>query len=64
MAGLATPVAASAITATMLTAINRVHLKNGPWVSNGGFEYNAVRLPRLLPLVRDTRDATLIRCVL
>src|SRR5438270_999598 len=41
-AGLATPVAASAITATMLTAINRVHLKNGPWVSNGGYEYNAV----------------------
>ena len=28
--GAATPVAASVLTATMLTAINRAHLKNGP----------------------------------
>jgi putative oxidoreductase len=40
--GFATPLAASALTATMLTAINRVHLKNGVWVTNGGFEYNVV----------------------
>jgi putative oxidoreductase len=40
--GAETPLASSAIIATMLTAINRVHLKNGPWVSNGGYEYNAV----------------------
>jgi putative oxidoreductase len=26
----------------MLTAINRVHLKNGPWVQQGGYEYPAV----------------------
>ena len=26
----------------MLTAINRVHLKNGPWAHKGGYEYNAV----------------------
>jgi putative oxidoreductase len=42
LAGAATPVAASVLTATMLTAINRVHLKNGPWVSNQGYEYNLV----------------------
>src|SRR5436305_12221204 len=40
--GFATPLAASALTATMLTAIHRVHLKNGPWVTSGGYEYNAV----------------------
>ena len=34
--------AASVLTATMLTAINRVHKKNGPWASDGGFEYNLV----------------------
>src|ERR1700749_982561 len=41
-AGLATPVGAAVITATMLTAIHKVHLKNGPWTNNGGYEYNAV----------------------
>lgn len=40
--GFQTPLASSALIATMLTAIKRVHFKNGPWVSNGGFEYNAV----------------------
>ena len=34
--GLATPLAAAALVGTMLTAINRVHLKAGPWASNGG----------------------------
>jgi putative oxidoreductase len=48
--GAETPLAASAITATMLTAINRVHLKNGPWVTNGGYEYNAVLIAAALTL--------------
>ena len=48
--GLATPAAASVITATMLTAINRVHLKNGPWSQNGGYEYNAVLIAAALTL--------------
>jgi putative oxidoreductase len=38
--GFATPFAAAALIGTMLTAISRVHLKNGPWVSDGGYEYN------------------------
>jgi putative oxidoreductase len=50
VAGLATPLAASTLTATMLTAINRVHLKNGPWVSNGGYEYNVVLIAAALAL--------------
>lgn len=48
--GLAVPVAASAITSVMLTAINRVHLKNGPWATNGGYEYNVVLIAAALAL--------------
>jgi putative oxidoreductase len=40
--GAATPLASSVLIATMLTAIHRVHLKNGPWTTNGGYEYNLV----------------------
>ena len=40
--GAATPFAAAALIGTMLTAINRVHLKNGPWVTNQGYEYNLI----------------------
>ncbi len=31
--GLETPLAATMLTATMITAIRTVHLKNGPWAS-------------------------------
>jgi putative oxidoreductase len=48
--GFATPLAASVLTATMLTAINRVHLKNGPWVTSGGYEYNVVLIAAVLTL--------------
>ena len=48
--GFATPLAAGAITSVMLTAIHRVHLKNGPWVTNGGYEYNAVLIAAALAL--------------
>jgi len=41
-AGYQTPLASAAIISVMLTAINRVHLKNGPWAHKGGYEYNAV----------------------
>ena len=34
----------------MLTAIHRVHAKNGPFVSNGGYEYNAVLIAAALTL--------------
>jgi putative oxidoreductase len=40
--GLATPFASAALIGTMLTAIYRVHLKNGPWITNQGYEYNLV----------------------
>ena len=48
--GLATPLAASLITATMLTAIKRVHLSKGPWASDGGYEYNMVLIAAVLAL--------------
>ncbi|HEY2435605.1 MAG TPA: DoxX family protein [Solirubrobacteraceae bacterium] len=51
--GFATPVAAAMLTATMLTAINRVHLKNGPWASDGGYEYNLVLIAIVLVLAEE-----------
>ncbi len=50
LTGLANPLAATALTSTMLTAIRRVHAKNGPWVTNGGYEYNAVLIAAALAL--------------
>jgi putative oxidoreductase len=50
VAGLATPVAASMITATMITAIQRVHLSKGPWAADGGYEYNVVLIAAVLLL--------------
>jgi putative oxidoreductase len=50
VAGAETPLAAAAITATMLTAIKTVHGKNGPWATNGGYEYNAVLIGVVLAL--------------
>jgi putative oxidoreductase len=49
-AGLATPLAASILTATMITAIETVHAKNGPWLNNGGYEYNVVLIAATLAL--------------
>jgi putative oxidoreductase len=49
--GLATPLAASVLTATMMTAIRTVHGKNGPWLTNGGYEYNVVLIAAALTLV-------------
>src|SRR3954452_12626625 len=40
--GLVTPLGAAAIIAVMTVAIITVHGKNGPWVTESGYEYNAV----------------------
>jgi len=42
--GFKTPFAASGLIAVMLTAINRVHLRNGPWAHKGGYEYPVVMI--------------------
>ena len=51
--GAGTPFAAAALVGTMATAIRKVHYGNGPWVSNGGFEYNAVLIAVVTALADD-----------
>jgi putative oxidoreductase len=48
--GLLTPLATAALSGVMITAIRKVHLRNGPWSSNGGYEYNLVLLAVLMGL--------------
>jgi putative oxidoreductase len=50
LSGRANPLAATVLTSTMLTAIRRVHAKNGPWATNGGYEYNVVLIAAALAL--------------
>ena len=49
-AGLATPLAAAGLIGVMTTAIRKVHLPNGLWVTNGGYEYNLMIIAGLLDL--------------
>jgi putative oxidoreductase len=53
VAGFATPLASAALVGTMITAIRKVHLSNGPWVSKGGYEYNLVLIAALLAIAED-----------
>jgi putative oxidoreductase len=53
IAGLATPLAASALISVMLTAIHRVHFKNGFWNTNRGYEFNLVLIGALLELAEE-----------
>jgi putative oxidoreductase len=50
-AGLATPLAAAGLIGVMISAIRMVHGKNGPWVTNGGYEYNLVLIAALVGMV-------------
>jgi putative oxidoreductase len=50
--GALTPLATAMITGSMTTAIRKVHWANGPWVTGGGWEYNAV----LVAAVADLAD--------
>jgi putative oxidoreductase len=49
--GAATPLAATLVSSTMITAIRKVHAGNGPWVTDNGFEYNAVLVGAMAALV-------------
>ena len=40
--GALTPVGTTLISGTMITAARTAHANNGPWVTNGGYEYNLV----------------------
>jgi len=48
--GAFTPFATAGITATMTTAIRKVHWKNGPWSASGGYEYNLVLIAAMTAL--------------
>ena len=52
-AGVAIPVAAAGLSATMVTAIRLVHADKGPWTTDGGWEYNAVLLAALAALTEE-----------
>ena len=48
--GALTPLASTLISGTMITAIRKVHLKNGPWTTNGGYEYNLALIAMMAAL--------------
>jgi putative oxidoreductase len=51
--GLATPLACASLIGTMITAIRKVHLPQGPWATEGGYEYNLVLIAALLALAEE-----------
>lgn len=46
--GLLTPAAAATLIGVMATAIQAVHLKNGPWATENGYEYPLVLLAAMV----------------
>jgi putative oxidoreductase len=52
-AGAATPLAAAALSAVMITAIKTVHWEKGVWSSQGGYEYNLVLLVTVFGLTEN-----------
>ncbi|MGN6326337.1 DoxX family protein [Pseudolysinimonas sp.] len=51
--GAATPVAAGGLIATMITAIRKVHGRNGFFAGKGGYEFNLTLIGALLAIVAD-----------
>jgi putative oxidoreductase len=51
--GAATPLAAAAISGSMITAIKTVHWEKGIWTSAGGYEYNLVLLATVFGLTEN-----------
>ena len=48
--GLGTPLAAALIIGVMVVAIRTVHANKGPWVTDGGWEYNVVLIASVFAL--------------
>ncbi|HMJ32706.1 MAG TPA: DoxX family protein [Baekduia sp.] len=46
--GALTPIATAMISGSMVTAIRKVHAPNGPWVTENGYEYNAVIIAAMM----------------
>jgi putative oxidoreductase len=51
--GAATPLAAAALSGSMITAIKTVHWEKGIWSSHGGYEYNLVLLAAVFGLTEN-----------
>jgi putative oxidoreductase len=51
--GAATPLAAAAVSGSMITAIKTVHWEKGIWSSHGGYEYNLVLLAAVFGLTEN-----------
>jgi putative oxidoreductase len=51
VAGFLTPLAAASLIGAMVTAIRKVHLQNGPWNANGGYEFNLALIAAMLAIV-------------
>jgi putative oxidoreductase len=51
--GFLTPVGATLISGSMVTAIRKAHARNGPWVTNGGYEYNLVLLATMVAITEN-----------
>lgn len=51
--GAATPLAAAAISGSMITAIKTVHWEKGVWTTRGGYEYNLVLLAAVFGLTEN-----------
>jgi len=49
--GALTPLAAAMLTGSMVTAIRKVHLPNGLWNMNSGYEYNLTLIAALAALI-------------
>ena len=49
-AGLATPLAASALTGVMSTALWTTHKDNGPWITENGYEFTLTNIALLFAL--------------
>src|SRR3954452_7038935 len=50
LTGAATPLAAGMLTGTMGVAAHKAHFVNGPWATDGGYEYNAVLVAALFAI--------------
>ena len=48
--GFLTPAAAASLIGVMSTAISKVHAKNGPWATDGGYEYNLALIAIMVAL--------------
>jgi putative oxidoreductase len=49
--GALTPLSAALLTGSMITAIRKVHLPNGLWATNQGYEYNLALIAALAALI-------------